>query len=317
MNEDTLYLFPGDDRRSASGFNRFRRFLNDYWLIPVIICYLQLGTQIIYTTDSPLQRLEKGNRAFFQGIPIAYEIATHDFPFTLLGHFYELGIQGAYRSGIFQVPHEDIKAALALPEVQKDFYDRLVASRDYHDSEIGGLLSVSYPLGKPRLNIYPIASLNELYLVRLRDSMETPESLINFLEADFSEEILDGVGIRRAWVESTTSLIQSDRISEPLRRTTMQNFLEMYESLSESRYILSPYQFKAGLGRIPLDERFVGIFHFHNGLSEPPSAVDIQQSQRNRQLVFTFSESGWTLYDVNKEVLAMVDIKIDNRISLQ
>lgn len=318
MTEDVLSFFSEDDRRSASGFNRFRRFLNNYWLIPLMICYLQLATQVIYPSDSPLQRLEKGNRAFLQGIPIAYEIATRDFPFTLLGHFYELGIRGAYQSGFFQVPHEDIKTALARPELQNALYQRLLVSRDHHDSEVGGLLSISYAAsGEPNLNIYPISSLNEIYLARLRKSIETPESLIGLLEADYSHEILDGVGIREPWIESTRTLIQSDRISEPLRQTMMQNFLEMYEALSESRYILSPYQFKAGLGRIPLDERFVGIFHFHNGLNEPPSAVDIQQSQRNRQLVFTFSESGWTLYDVNQEVLAMVDIKIDNRLHLQ
>lgn len=317
MNEQALSLFPEDDRRSASGFNRLRRFLNNYWLIPVIICYLQLATQIIYPADSPLQRIEKGNRAFFQGIPIAYKIVTHDFPFTLLGHFYELGIQSAYKSDFFQVPHEDLKTALARPGVQKALYDRLLASRDYHDSEIGGLLSVSYASGEPKLNVYPISSLNERYLAQLRDSMDTPESLINLLEADFSEEILEGVGIRRPWIESTRTLIQSDRISDPVRRIAMENFVEIYEALSESRYILSPYQFKAALGKIPLGERFVGIFHFHNGLNEPPSAVDIQQSQRNRQIVFTFSRSGWTLYDINKKELSMVDIKIDNRPSLQ
>ncbi len=315
MNEQAL-LFPVEDRRSGSGFNRFRRFLNNYWLIPVLICYLQLATQIIYPADSPLERLEKGNRAFFQGIPIAYKIVTHDFPFTLLGHFYELGIKGAYSADLFQVPHEDIKAALARPEVRQGLYDRLVASREYHDSEIGGLLSISYATGEPVLNIHEIPSLNEIYLARLRKSMETPASLIDLLQSDFSEDILDGVGIQDPWVESTTALIQSDRISDALRRTAMENFLEMYEALSESRYILSPYQFKAGLGKIPLDERFVGIFHFHNGLNEPPSAVDIRQSQRNRQIVFTFSESGWTLYDINKKDLAMVDIKIDNRINL-
>ncbi|VAX29140.1 hypothetical protein MNBD_NITROSPIRAE01-1241, partial [hydrothermal vent metagenome] len=40
MNEDVLSFFSEDDRRSASGFNRFRRFLNNYWLIPLMICYL-------------------------------------------------------------------------------------------------------------------------------------------------------------------------------------------------------------------------------------------------------------------------------------
>lgn len=316
-NEEAISFFQEADRRSATGFNRFRRFINNYWLVPLLICYLQLSTQIIYPEDSPLTRLQKGNRAFFQGIPIAYQMVTREFPFTLIGHFYELGLQGAYTLDFFQVPHEDIKTAVNDPETKQAFYDKLVASRDHHESEIGGLLSISYKEGQPVLHLYEIASLNEIYLTRLRQEARSPMSFVDFLQSDQNDGIMDGVGFQPEWIESTSSLIQSSRISDALRGTVMQNFIEMYEALSESRYILSPYQFKAGLGKIPLNERFVGIVHFHNGFNEAPSATDIQQSLRNRQIVFTLSESGWILYDVHKQDLAKVDIRIDNPASLQ
>ena len=316
-NEEAISFFQEADRRSATGFNRFRRFINNYWLVPLLICYLQLSTQIIYPADSPLTRLQKGNRAFFQGIPIAYQMVSREFPFTLIGHFYELGLQGAYKLDFFQVPHEDIKTAINDPETKQAFYDKLVASRDHHESEIGGLLSISYEGGQPVLHLYEITSLNEIYLARLREEARSPMSFVDFLQSEENDGIMDGVGFQAEWIESTSSLIQSSRISDALRGTAVQNFIEMYEALSESRYILSPYQFKEGLGRIPLNERFVGIVHFHNGFNEAPSATDIQQSLRNRQIVFTLSESGWILYDVHKQDLAKIDIGIDNLASLQ
>lgn len=317
MNERAIPFYPEDDRRSITGFNRLRRFLNNYWLLPLIICYLQLATQVIYPADSPLDRLTKGNRAFLQGVPIAYEILTRDFPFTLLGHFYELSVQGLYKAELFQVAHEDIKSALNNPEIQQKLYDKLITSRSHHDSEIGGLLSVSYQEGQPVLHLHEVSSLNERYLQQLRHTRNSPSDFIHLIQSKDNKELLEGVGIQANWVESTSGLVQSTRITEGIREIAIKNFIEMYEALSESRYILSPYQFKEALGKIPFGERFVGIFHFHNGLNEPPSATDIQQSQRNRQIVLTFSNSGWTLYDIHKQELAKVDIKIDNPVVLQ
>ncbi len=317
MREETLTFFPEDDRRSRSGFNRFRRFLNNYWLIPLIFCYLQLATQVFYPADSPLDRISKGNRAFFNGVPIAYKIITYDFPFALLGHLYELGVQGTYKTNFFQVPHKDIKAALGTPDVQTTFYNRLVSSRNHHDSEIGGLLSISYEGNTPKLYLHEIPSLNEVFLTRLREASASPKDFIELINSKSSKDLFHGVGILPEWVASTTKLIKTSHITEKSRQNTILNFIEMYEALSESRYILSPYQFKAGIGKIPFAQRFVGIFHFHNGLNEPPSPTDIQQSLRNRQIVFTFSESGWTLYDVEKQNLAKIDIKIDKPIQLQ
>lgn len=317
MNEDAITFYPEVNRRSITGFNRIRRFLNNYWLLPLIVCYLQLATQVIYPTDSPLDRLTKGNRAFFQGVPIAYQILTHEFPFTLLGHFYELSVQGLYKAELFQVAHEDIKSALNNPETQQKLYDKLVASRAHHDSEIGGLLSLSYQEGQPLLHLYEVSSLNERYLQQLRNNRDSPSDFINQIQSKDSEELLNGVGIQANWVESTSGLVQSTRITDSTREIAIKNFIEMYEALSESRYILSPYQFKEALGKIPFEERFIGIFHFHNGINEPPSATDIQQSQRNRQIVLTFSDSGWTFYDVHKQELSKVDINIDNPVVLQ
>ncbi len=317
MNEKSLSFFEEDDRRSATGFNRLRRFLNNYWLIPLIVCYLQLATQAIYPGDSPLERLSKGNRAFFQGIPIAYQIVTYEFPFAFLGHLYELGVQGSYKNDLFQIPHEDIKDALNDSQIQQNLYDRLLASRAHRESEVGGLLAISYQQNEPTLHLYEIPSLNEVYLNKLLEAQASPQGFIALINSEPIIEIFEGVGIHPQWVKSTSNLINNNRISEKVRQTTIKNFIEMYEALSESRYILSPYQFKAGIGKMPLEERFVGIFHFHNGMNEAPSATDIQQSLRNRQIVFTFSNSGWTLYDIDKQNLEKIDINIDNTVPLQ
>ncbi len=317
MNEQAIAYFSGEDRRSATGFNRFRRFLNNYWLVPIIICYIQLVNQVVYPANTPLERFSEGNRAFFRGIPVAYELATHKFPFTILGHFYEIGLNGLYKADLLQVSHEDLKVALSAPRLKQDMYNRLLQSREYHKSEIGGLISMSYNRGKPSLHFHEIPSLNGLYLKQLRSKIDAPSAFIGLVAANKNEEIIDGVGIRKEWTENTLTLLQSDRISESTRRTLRENFLEMYEALSESRYLLSPLQFKEGLGKIPYNERFIGIFHFHNGLNEPPSATDIQQSMRNRQIVITFSEPGWTVYDVAKQDLEKIDISIDKQLSLQ
>ena len=318
MSGQATMLFPlGEDRRRQTTLNRLRRCLNDYWVIPVLFCYLQLATQVIYPAESPLNRLSKGNRAFFQGIPIAYNIATQEFPFTMLGHLYELGNHGLYKTDLFQVPHETLRVALNAPGKGEEIYNRLVLSRDHHESEWGGLLTVSYHEGQPELHLYEVSSLNEDYLERLRSEAENPSAFLDLVTLSDGQEVLDGVGIEKGWVENITSLIKNDRITEDVRKKLIKNFTEMYEALSESRYLLSPYQFKGALGKIPFDERFVGLFHFHNGLNERPSPVDMQQSLRKRQIVMTFSEEGWTLYDVVNREMRTINIKIDKRVALQ
>ncbi len=162
MLEQTATFPGGVDRRNPRRFNRMRRFLNDYWLIPFLICVLQLSTQVIYSADPPAERFYKGNRTFFQGIPVAYRIATHEFPYTLLGHLQEIVDHGSYQLDLRQVPHPDVQKAFSSPGIQKSVYDRLVASRQHHKSELGGLLTVSYLSSGPEIHLHEIPSLNEI-----------------------------------------------------------------------------------------------------------------------------------------------------------
>ena len=318
---DHAATFPpgpsGWERRSPSFWNRLRRKLNDYWLIPLLICYLQLSTQFIYSAEPPLERLYKGNQTFLQGIPIFYKIATHRFPYTLMGHFYEIADHGLYRFDLNQVPHHDLETAFESSEISRAVYEHLTASRRHHQSELGGILTLSYPQGNPSIHLHEIPSLNEVYLKQLRERRDSVPRFIDFLLDNENQEVFEKVGVQQKWRENLAAALKRDRMSDSVKQTLINNFIETYEALSESRYLLSPYQFKEALGKVPMGERFVGLYHFHNGLNEPPSAIDIEQSLRKRQIVMTLSERGWAFYDVDKENLRRVDIDVDNRIPLQ
>ncbi|GEM_PF-1356232 len=318
---DHAATFPpgpsGWERRSQTLWNRLRRKLNDYWLIPLLICYLQLSTQFIYPAEPPLERLYKGNQTFFHGIPLLYKIASYDFPYTLMGHFYEMADHGLYRFSFYQVPHEDVKAAFEAPEIRQKVYEHLAESRQHHQSELGGIVTLSYREGTPTVHLYEISSLNEVYLRELQEKRSSISQFVDFLVEQENQEVFDKVGVQQKWLENLVSALKSDRLTDSVKQTLIDNFMVSFEAFSESRFLLSPYQFKEALGKVPMGERFVGLYHFHNGFHEPPSAIDIEQSLRKRQIVMTLSERGWTLYDVDKENLHKVDIDVDKKVSLQ
>lgn len=317
---DNAATFPdpsGWERRSRTFPNRLRRKLNDYWLIPLLICYLQLSTQFIYPAEPPLERLYKGNRTFVQGIPIFYKIATHKFPYTLMGHFYEIADHHLYRFDLNQVSHRDLRVALESPEIGQEIYDRLAASRRHRQSELGGILTLSYRQGNPSIRLYEITSLNEIYLGRLREKGDSVSQFIAFLDDKEAQEVFEKVGVQQKWRSDLVSALKSERLSGPIKQSLIDNFIDTFEALSESRYLLSPYQFKEALGKIPFGERVVGLYHFHNGFNEPPSSIDIEQSLRKRQIVMTLNQKGWTLYDVAKEDLRRIDIDVDKTAALQ
>lgn len=318
---DHAATFPSDpsgwERRSRTFRNRLRRKLNDYWLIPLLICYLQLSTQFIYPAEPPLERLYKGNRTFFQGIPIFYKITTHEFPYTLMGHLYEIAGYSLYRFDINQVPHRDLRVALESPGIREEIYDRLTASRQHRQSELGGILTLSYRQGDPSIRLYEITSLNEIYLNRLRERRHSVPQFISFLGDKEAQEVFEKVGVQQKWRSDLVSALGSERLTDPVKQILIDNFIDTFEALSESRYLLSPYQFKEALGRIPFGERIVGLYHFHNGFNEPPSSIDIEQSLRKRQIVMTLHQEGWTLYDVAKEDLRRIDIDVDKTVALQ
>ncbi|MFQ5596422.1 MAG: hypothetical protein ACE5GK_00065 [Nitrospiria bacterium] len=318
MTEQAIAIaIPWRERRRRSGFNRARRFVNDYWLIPILFCYLQLATQIVYPADAPLQRLSKGNLAFFQGIPIAYRILTNDFPNTMIGHFYEIGIHALYKGNLLQPSHDDLRLAFSTPETQGEIYHSMMASRNHHDTEIGGILTISYPPEGARVHLHEIPSLNKEHLAKLRDAIDSPEVFMDLISPEKNQELLDGVGIQTQWAEKIISVNNNERVPEDAKKRVLENFVEMFRALSESRYLLSPYQLKHGLGKIPFNERVVGLFHFHNGLNEAPSMVDMHQSMLKRQIVMTFSEEGWTLYDLVKRKTSKIEFKIDKETALQ
>lgn len=316
MLEQTASISYGRDRRSPARRNRLRRFLNDYWLVPMMIFYLQLSTQFFFPSDPPLERLYKGNRAFLQGIPIAYQIATYEFPYTLIGHLYEMGGFALYRSNLYQVSHDDLRRAFDAPEVRQAIYDRLIASRADHRTEAGGILSLSYENGRPAVHFHEVPSLNKEYSNRLHSASGSfPEFVALLTHSDL--EIFEKVGIDRSSVQNTLALIKNEKLPENIRRTLVENFVEMYDALSESRYLLSPYQYKEAIAKIGLGERLIGLYHFHNGMEEPPSSVDVEQSIRKRQIVLTLSQEGWILYDVVREQVRPIHLKVDKKASLQ
>ncbi|MBI3805251.1 MAG: hypothetical protein HY282_15985 [Nitrospirae bacterium] len=308
---------PGWERRNRSFRNRLRRKLNDYWLIPLLLCYLQLSTQFIYSAEPPLERLYKGNKNFLQGIPVFYKITTQAFPYTLIGHFSEIADYGLYQLNLLQVPHDELRSALEAPKTGQQIYDRVAASRQYRQSELGGILTLSYREGRPEVHLYEIPSLNSAYLAQLREMRQSILRFADFISLSSNQDIFEKVGLQQRWVTDLTRLLRNDRLADKVKMTLVDNFIETFEALSESRFLLSPYQFKEALGKVPFGEHFVALFHFHNGVNEPPSSIDIEQSLRKRQVVMTLSRQGLVLYDVVKQDLQRIDIDIDKRVSLQ
>ncbi|MFY9271275.1 MAG: hypothetical protein WAO55_16140 [Candidatus Manganitrophaceae bacterium] len=317
MTEQTLSLPTGWERRSPRLFNRLRRKLNDYWLIPLLVCQLQLATQFFHTADPPLERLYKGNRTFFQGIPILYKIVSHEFPYAFIGHFYELVEQGLYSVGYDRVSHGELQTALSSPGAGREIYDRLIASRQHRESELGGILTLSYHGEKPVVRLHEIPSLNEIYLDRLRKIRHSLPEVLAFLTAEENQEVFEKLGLGKQWTTNLETILQRQNLPDATKQTLIDNFIETYQALSDSRYLLSPYQLKGALGKIPFGERFVGLYHFHNGMNEPPSSIDIDQSLRRRQLVMTFSETGWIFYDISKRALKQINVQIDKAVALQ
>jgi hypothetical protein len=142
-------------------------------------------------------------------------------------------------------------------------------------------------------------------------------AFLTLIGSEDSREIFEKVGIEKKLIEATDSLLKKDHISNSIKQAMIRNFVDMYDTLSESRYLLSPLQFKEALGKIPFGERYVGLYHFHNGIEEPPSEIDIEQSLRRRQIVMTLSREGWVFYDVVKRDLKRINIEVDNKVALQ
>lgn len=304
------------ERRSPGAWNRVRRFINSYWLVPLLVLLLQLSTQLFYQTEPPLERLYKGNLAFFRGAPIFYEIATADFPYTLIGHFLEMIDYSLYEGDFHQISRKTLEVASRSPGAREEIYRRLIDSRSHRQSELGGVLTLSYSHG-PAIRLHEIPSLNEIYSGRLHEAMGSTPRFLALIGSKEGREVFEKVGVEKRMIEEMSSLLKNDRLSRRVGDGMIRNFVEMYDTLSDSHYLLSPLQFKEALGEIPFTERYVGLYHFHNGMEEPPSEIDVGQSLRRRQIVMTFSPDGWELYDIVKGEIKKTNIEVDNRIRLQ
>ncbi|MGH7830664.1 MAG: hypothetical protein ACREP8_10850, partial [Candidatus Binatia bacterium] len=219
MLEGSVYLPAGFERRSPTLRNRVRRFFNNYWLVPLLICYLELLTLLFYSADPTLGRLSRVNRTFLQEIPIFYRITAHEFPYTLIGHMSELVDHWLYQWSLYQIPHEDLRSALNSDETRERVYQLLLSSRSNYQSEIGGIVTLSYRSAGPRIHLYPIHSSNETYSAQLHEAVESFPRLMDLLSTPENEEILEKVGVPREAGEKIISIVQNNFISAETKRT--------------------------------------------------------------------------------------------------
>lgn len=289
------------DRRKKTLTNKIRRFINDYWLVPVFLLYFELLVIVFPPFDSPLDNLAKRNLSFLKGPVVLYNIVTRDFPHVLVGHFKEIAIVKKYDFSIGQVSPEYIALAMNNKESIKRIYLRLIESRNINNTEIGGVATlVNGPKG-PEIKLYEIESVNKLFSEKLHNLKQGDvKGFISLLTDEENKEILMRVGMDTNLMKNLVILLSSDDINKREKDKLIRDFIRTYDIHSESKYILSPYDFKSFLGSINLEGEYIGLFHFHNNYMEPPSDVDVQNSYNDRQLVITQGKNGIVIYDIIK-----------------
>ena len=320
MSNDNLDYYseplPGfkfTDRRRKTLRNRLRRSLNNYWLIPVFILYLEFFTVLVPPMDSPMKNLLERNLNFLKGPVILYNLASTDFPYTLIGHFKEIAIVKKYSFNISQVPSGDIVRTLDDREGVREIYRRLIESRNYNNTEIGGIATVSYGHDGPKLHLHEITSINMTFSERLHKAADSSPSrsideaideaideVITLLQKRESREIVARVEIDEHLVDQLIDVLLSNKVSMKDKTMLIEGFVKRYDTHSELKYVLSPYDFKSFLGSAELEGEYIGIFHFHNNYMEPPSEIDVANSFTDRQIVITPSDGGFMLYDIIK-----------------
>src|SRR3989304_8712956 len=168
----SFFEFNFVDRRKRTFSNRIRSSINSYWLVPVFVLYLELFTVLIPPVDSPLKNITERNLYFFKGPAVMYNIASTDFPYALIGHFKEIAIVKKYFLGIDKVPTADIAIALTNKSDVHSIYSRIIASKAYFNTELGGIAAISYDKDNRRLRLYEIPSVNKAFSERLRAASE-------------------------------------------------------------------------------------------------------------------------------------------------
>ncbi|MBI5198228.1 MAG: hypothetical protein HZA19_06440 [Nitrospirae bacterium] len=280
-----------------------RRFINGYWFVPLFTIYLELFAVLLPPWDSPLNTFYERNRSFVSGGVVLYHFATHEFPYTLIGHAQEIVIRKKHDWNMDQVSWEDVGQAARDPISAKALHDRLSASTQDHESEWGGVVSISHHPGGPHLHFYEIESMNKIYARELERVAGKPVSEFRaWLQDEDHQNFLKMMQIPETLVERLISVLASEKISDRNKESLRDGFIQTYRLYSESRYMLSPYDLKAFLGSGKMEGEYLGIFHFHNDLENPPSEADLMQSYRDRQIVITFERQGIRFYDVFKGV---------------
>ncbi len=299
------------DRRKRTIRNRLRRGINSYWLVPVFVLYLEFFTVLIPPVDSPINNLIQRNLYFLKGPAVIYNLVSIDFPYVLIGHFKEIAVVKKYFLGIDQVPSADISLALTDSRKVHELYRRIIESQAYYNTEIGGIATISYEEGGPKLHLYEIASVNKTFSDKLKTaSGSSVGEVLTLLQEKENMEILEKVEIDKDLITGLVDDLSSSKISESSKKHLIQAFIRTYDAHSQLKYVLSPFDFKSLLGSARTEGKYIGIFHFHNEYMEPPSDIDVANSYNDRQIVFTLSDRGIALYDVikGKEHLYKADI---------
>ena len=297
----SYFEFNFVDRRKSSYGNRIRRGINSYWLVPVFVLYLELITVLIPPIDSPLKNITERNLNFFKGTSVIYNLASTDFPYALIGHVKEVAIVKKYFLGIGQVPSQDIAIALTDKREVQHLYSRIIASKAYLNTEVGGIVTISYEKDNPRLILYEIPSVNKAFSDRLKAAAEISVSEFHtLLQEEESIEILTKVEVDSEITKRLIEVLSTDSVSHQIKDKLTKDFIRTYDLHSQLKYVLSPTVFKSFLGSTEIEGEYIGLFHFHNDYMEPPSDIDMANSYLDRQIVFTLSDDGIILYDAVK-----------------
>lgn len=286
---------PVQDRRSRSRFNRARRALNDYWLVPVVVLYLQLLTSLITMTGEDNAGLMERNRTFLSGIPLLAELITTDFPYAAIGH----GKEMAHALGQGSASMRPIDLTYRIREEKRGIYQALLNSRNERTTEIGGVVTTT-PDG--HIALYAIPSTNGAFIRELKRL--PPGQLLSRLSEPEGRELVAMLTGNEGTVDRLNRLAANPEVADAEKERALGSLLYSLEVASEARYLLWPMDFKGLLGRMP-GWHYAGVYHFHNELDTPPSDADIAASYHSRQLVFCLTEEGFDLYDIKDGIASI------------
>jgi hypothetical protein len=300
------------ERRRKTLRNRARRFINGYWLVPLLGVYLELLTVLVPPINTPIQNLYERNLSFVDGGREFYRLATHNFPFTLAGHFREILIRKEFELGVGQVPFEDLVAAAKNRTSMGEIHRMLMDSKAFSNTEMGGIITITYGPDAPQIHLYEIDSINGVFSSDLhREARRSSHEFMAWINQSDHRDFLRTVQISDSLTDNLINVLDSERINEAEKRKLIDVYVHAYDLNSESRYLLSPYDYKSILGSGVLEGSYVGIFHFHNDLLSPPSEVDVAGSSRDRQVVITLAEDGFILYDLSHGIHHQVGVIVN------